>query len=148
MASRLERRVLKKQEREEKIAAQRAKFNARQRNKRIVNYTILGIVVLALGFGAWQIFKPQPAGEQDALAKCLTERGAIMYGTDWCPHCQEQKRLFGRSFQFVTYVNCDLNAAACQAAGIEGYPTWVLRGERLPGTLGLDLLAETAGCVA
>jgi len=28
------------------------------------------------------------------FAKCLTQKGAKMYGTFWCPHCQNQKKEF------------------------------------------------------
>ena len=28
-----------------------------------------------------------------------------MYGTEWCPHCQDQKRAFGTSFKYVQYIN-------------------------------------------
>lgn len=34
----------------------------------------------------------------DDFAKCLTEKGAKMYGTSWCGHCKNQKALFGDSF--------------------------------------------------
>ena len=45
--------------------------------------------------------RPEPAGPEDpkirALAEHLTEEGALFYGASWCPHCQEQKLLFGAS---------------------------------------------------
>ena len=31
-----------------------------------------------------------------ALAKHLTSSGAVMYSAYWCPHCHEQKELFGK----------------------------------------------------
>jgi glutaredoxin len=85
-------------------------------------------------------------GRYDELAKCLTEKGVVMYGTEWCPHCQNQKKLFGDSFQYATYVDCDKNAAACNAAGVEGYPTWVIGDARYPGTQNLYDLAQNSGC--
>jgi glutaredoxin len=70
-----------------------------------------------------------------------------MYGTDWCPHCQAQKRLFGSSFQYVNYVNCDLSADACQVAGVQGYPTWVFpNGKSLSGEQELETLASQVAC--
>jgi len=89
-----------------------------------------------------------PAGpsENDALAQCLTEQGAVMYGTEWCSHCKNQKASFGNSFQYINYVDCDKNGAACDAAGVTGYPTWVVNGQNYPGAQQLGRLASLAGC--
>ena len=35
------------------------------------------------------------------LAKSLKEKGAVMYGAYWCPHCKAEKARFGTSFQYV-----------------------------------------------
>ena len=85
-------------------------------------------------------------GEYDALAQCLTENGAVMYGTEWCSHCKSQKKLFGKSFEYVNYVDCDKNREACSMAGIQGFPTWVISGENYPGLQALDKLGSLAGC--
>ena len=89
---------------------------------------------------------PSVAGEYDELAKCLTAEGVKMYGTEWCSHCKNQKEAFGSSFQYVDYVDCDDNSAACTAAGVEGYPTWVIDGQKYPGEQALDKLAGLTGC--
>ena len=80
------------------------------------------------------------------LATCLTDNGATMYGTEWCGHCQNQKAMFGDSFKDVNFVDCDQDRSACQAAGIRGYPTWVIGGKQYPGTQSLATLAELVGC--
>ena len=70
-----------------------------------------------------------------------------MYGTEWCPNCQAQKRAFGKSFRFVAYQNCDANPQLCEVRGIDGYPTWILKdGTVLRGYQELTLLAERTGC--
>lgn len=89
---------------------------------------------------------PPANGNYDSLAQCLTEKGVVMYGTEWCPHCQDQKEMFGSSFQYVDYIDCDENRNACQAAGVRGYPTWVIEGQSHPGTQALATLANLAGC--
>jgi hypothetical protein len=142
--NRLERRAHRKEERETHIAQQRDQFRKRQRNKRIFNYTIIGIIVIALAYGLYVGLKSEP-GQHDELAQCLTAKGAVMYGTDWCPHCQDQKRMFGESFRYVTYVNCDRNQALpeCQ----EGYPNWVFpQGPSMPGVQPLATLKERTEC--
>ncbi len=84
-----------------------------------------------------------------ALAQCLSEKGAKMYGTTRCSHCNAQKEMFGyNAFQKVAFVDCDKNKNACWLAGVTGYPTWVFSdGTRLEGEQPLATLAQTAGCV-
>ncbi len=86
------------------------------------------------------------SAEYDDFAKCLTEKGATMYGTEWCPHCQNQKKEFGKSVQYIDYVDCDLNKNECLKAGVKGYPTWKIDGENYPGEQPLYRLASLTGC--
>lgn len=83
-----------------------------------------------------------------SFAECLTEKGAVMYGADWCPHCQNQKRMFGGAFSLVNYVECPDDPQRCLDAGIEGYPTWIFAdGTKLTGEQKLETLAEKTGCL-
>ncbi len=82
----------------------------------------------------------------DALAKCLTEKGVTMYGTTWCPHCNNQKKMFGTSFQYIMFVDCDAKPGTCSAAGVQGYPTWVINGTNYPGEQTAADLARYSGC--
>ena len=87
-----------------------------------------------------------------AFAQCLTEKGVKMYGASWCSHCQNQKALFGEAWRDVTYIECALptgrgQTAACQAAGIQAYPTWEFPdGSRQTGELTFKQLGEKSGC--
>lgn len=85
-----------------------------------------------------------PYGE---FAQCLTDNDVTMYGTDWCPNCQEQKRMFEVAFNNIDYVNCDFNTQVCRNQKIEGYPTWkkdlTLIGA---GVQTFKTLGEAAGC--
>lgn len=80
------------------------------------------------------------------LAKCLSEKGVVMYGTERCPHCIEQKELFGESFKFIIYVNCDYEYSKCSEAGVQFTPTWIVNGEKYVGVQSLEKLAELSGC--
>lgn len=88
----------------------------------------------------------------EEVALCLKEKGAVFYGAFWCPHCQEQKKLFGESMKHITYVECDpegknAQPEKCDKVGVEAYPTWVIPGkEKLTGTQGVQKLAAIAGC--
>lgn len=75
-----------------------------------------------------------------------------MYGAYWCPHCQEQKKMFGGSWDKVDYIECSLpnragETAICNQAGITSYPTWQFAdGTRKTGTLSLEDLSFFSGC--
>lgn len=89
----------------------------------------------------------------DDFAKCLTEKGAKMYGAFWCGHCQNQKEAFGASFQYVNYIECTENGVrgsfseTCKNAGIKGYPTWKFSdGGVKEGEVPMIELAKITGC--
>ena len=92
------------------------------------------------------------AGEYDAFAQCLTESGATFYGAFWCPHCNEQKQLFGSSQKYINYVECSLpdrsgQTTICNEEDITAYPTWVFGdGKRQEGRLSIIELSQLSGC--
>ena len=86
-----------------------------------------------------------------ALGKHLKQVGGKMYGAFWCPHCHEQKQLFGQeAFQQIDYIECDPRGKKpqpelCQAAKVEGFPTWKIKGQSVSGTQSLEELAVMSG---
>jgi hypothetical protein len=84
------------------------------------------------------------------LAQYLTQQGAVLYGAYWCPHCQDQKKLFGDAVQYINYVECDptgqdANPDECRGQNIKSYPTWVYQGTHYTGTQSLSKLATMVG---
>ncbi|NEQ45149.1 MAG: hypothetical protein F6K00_16940 [Leptolyngbya sp. SIOISBB] len=84
------------------------------------------------------------------LANYLTEQGVAMYGAFWCPHCEDQKAMFGDAVDRVPYVECDpegdnAQPELCMAKEIKGYPTWEINGEFYPGARSLEELAQLSG---
>lgn len=146
-ATKLEQRAASYESRESKIKLERERYAIRSRNKKIFNYTIVSLLIIAILFAFYLKFN-SASGINDTLAQCLTQKGVVMYGTEWCQHCQEQKQLFGQSFIYVNFVNCDLNPNACTAAGVEGFPTWVFTdGPSVSGKQSLEYLAKRSGCL-
>lgn len=86
-----------------------------------------------------------------ALADHLTQSGVKFYGAFWCPHCQDQKRLFGSAASRLPYIECSPDgqgapqAPICQAEKIESYPTWIINGKRVEAVLSLSQLADASG---
>ncbi|MDP4008803.1 MAG: thioredoxin family protein [Candidatus Peregrinibacteria bacterium] len=114
-------------------------------------YSVIGffIVAIAAGLIVKTVQKSGP-GEYDDFAACLTDNGAVMYGADWCSNCQAQKKMFGKSFEYIDYVQCDIEPEKCEAEGIEGYPTWK-NNSGMEGTLvgrGVQPLQDLANAFA
>lgn len=84
------------------------------------------------------------------LATHLSDSGATMYGAYWCPHCADQKAMFGDAADQLSYVECDpegenAQPELCQQKNIQGYPTWEIDGQLYPGVQPLDQLADLSG---
>ena len=81
------------------------------------------------------------------FAKFLREKNIVMYSAYWCPHCHDQKQLFGKeAVKELKVVECakdgkDNNYKLCQTKGIEGFPSWEINGEIYSGTRDLNDLA-------
>jgi len=124
--------------------------------------TIIGgvvVLLLAVGIVLFALSSDAPKGGvidmntvEARLAQCLKDQGAIFYGAFWCPHCANQKDLFGAAEDLLPYVECstpDGNAQLqiCKDKGVQSYPTWEFAdGSRLTGEQSFATLAEKAGC--
>lgn len=112
-------------------------------------WAALGLSALLIGS---MIYRSRAPGDLDAFASCLAEKKAVFYGAFWCPHCQRQKKLFGRSERLLPYVECSLPSGQgqtreCADKNITGYPTWMFADDsRETGELSLQRLAEKTGC--
>lgn len=122
------------------------------------NYTVLIVAAVILIFIGFAVANRQSSSLNqdmsylDEFAQCLSNEGAIFYGTFWCNHCEDQKRAFGSAFQYINYVECSTadgrgQLPACQQANIEAYPTWVFSdSSRQTGNLPLSILADKTAC--
>ena len=116
--------------------------------KKIALYAAIIVLFAGAYYAGWY----HKNHKYDAFAKCLASRQAKMYGLYWCPHCQEQKAMFGESFHDVPYVECAIKgsselAPACKMAGVKLFPSWQF-GTEAPkeGVLSLDALSDKTGC--
>ena len=121
------------------------------RNRFLTIFLPVAVVIVAVG--GYLIYQNTVAGEFDEFAQCLSERGVKMYGAFWCPHCENQKKDFGRSFRHVNYVECGVRGnqraqtGVCRQAGITSYPTWEFAdGSRVEGEKSLLILSGLSGC--
>lgn len=117
------------------------------------NFLIWGIAAIAIVSGVYFLIKANDGpGKLDIFAQCLKDKGAVFYGAFWCPHCQNQKAMFGKSVKLLPYVECSTpdgksQLQICQNKKIEGYPTWEFAdGSRESGEVPLEKLAQKTGC--
>ena len=120
---------------------------SQQSRKTLIWGGIVVLFVLAYAAG-WEHMNHR----YDGFAKCLSSKQVKMYGAYWCPHCAEQKEEFGKSFQYVNYVECAIHGSremtpACQAAGVLHYPSWQFGTSPLvEGKFPLQELSDKTGC--
>ena len=85
------------------------------------------------------------------LAEHLIASGAVMYSAYWCPHCHEQKELFGKeASDRLQVIECapdgqNNQAELCKRKGIQGFPSWEIGGKLDSGVKPLEQLAELSG---
>ena len=108
------------------------------------------IIILVLAVIFFTRNKDVEAGEYDNFAKCMTDTGAVFYGSFQCTHCTTQKNLFGNSMQYVNYVECGPlggpQTLTCQQAGVKSYPSWNINGAKYEGVQPLARLAVLTKC--
>ncbi len=131
-----------------------------------------GVTIVQSGSSGGQVFfDPRKAGDPDPksgweitttsgdaeiqLAKHLAKIGAKEYVAYWCPHCHEQKLLFGKeAYNIITENNVKTECAQdsplgkpqeCQAAGVQGFPTWIINGKSYSGVQNLNELTKASG---
>ena len=85
------------------------------------------------------------------FARFLRENNIVMYSAYWCPHCHDQKQLFGKeAVKELKIVECAKDGKnnqyeLCQKKGISGFPSWEINGKISSGTSELNELAIKTG---
>lgn len=121
-----------------------------KKTKQSILWIAVGIITIAsiVFLVRWQ----STPGKYDDFAQCLKDKGAVFYGAFWCPHCQNQKTMFGKSAKLLPYVECSTpdgksQLQICKDNNIKGYPTWEFAdGSRESGEVSLVKLEEKTGC--
>ncbi len=120
------------------------------KTKKIIPWIITVLVIG--GFVSLLVVQAKKPGKYDTFAQCLSDSGAKFYGAFWCPHCQAQKALFGKSAKLLPYIECSTpdgksQLPICTEKEIKGYPTWILPdGSRISGEQSFETLAEKTAC--
>lgn len=117
-------------------------------------YISIGVVVGIIAYTLWrqsanarpELAKPPFKKEtneplQLRVAKALTEKGCILYGSEECPFCVKQKQEFGEFINEIDYVDCQQTP---NPPSLDGIPSWFCKqtGETKPGYKTLDQLID------
>jgi hypothetical protein len=121
----------------------------RPKSSRFVWGVVVVVLLAATYYGGWY----RQSHRYDEFAKCVAAKPARMYGLYWCPHCADQKEMFGASFRYIPYQECAIKGSPheltpeCKAAGVKLFPSWQF-GNNPPkeGVLSLDELRDKTGC--
>ncbi len=82
------------------------------------------------------------------FAKFLNENKIIMYSAYWCPHCHDQKQLFGKkATEELSIIECAKDGInnqyeLCQEKEIDGFPSWEINNKIYTGTRDLKELVN------
>ena len=121
---------------------------------------LIATIIVIVGIGgliALLLMQAKKPGKYDTTAQCITDSGAKFYGAWWCPHCQAQKAMFGKSAKKLPYIECQTPDSKptkqCEDAGITKYPTWILPDNTLipiesGSGVSLETLAAKTNCQA
>lgn len=121
-----------------------------KKKKELTFWIVIALVLVALL--GWGMVNNAAPGKLDQFAQCLKDKGATFYGAFWCPHCQNQKQMFGSSAKLLQYVECSTpdgkgQLAICKEQNVTSYPTWRFAdGSELTGEVPLSQLASKTSC--
>ena len=91
-------------------------------------YLIGGIAALIIIIGTLFLLQKSTStvgpSNLDGFTQCIANSGAKFYGAFWCPHCRDQKTLFGSSVKLLPYIECSKpdglsQTDVCTTAGIK-----------------------------
>lgn len=125
--------------------------------KSLGSWIILAIILNGIVLLAFNLLSLSSQGNYDELAKCITAKGVVMYGSFKCGVCAKNRAIFGDSFKYIVEIEChpqgkNAQTDLCLKKEIQGTPTWVLQPEGIEqkrhlGFLSIEELKKFSGCV-
>lgn len=126
-------------QREEMLKQHEDTRRKKKKKTKLIIYSVIIIILLIIGGSIANYFLT--SGPYDDFAKCLTEKGAVMYGAiEWCKYTQGQAAMFGKSFKYIDYRD------ESELPGIRTRPTWVIDGKWYEKVQSFETLAIATGC--
>lgn len=115
--------------------------------KSMKKYFLMGGLMISLIIFSYTVYvRAQRPGEYNDFAKCLSEKGAVVYGNDFCSYTVRQLNFFGKSKEFLNYVKCYDNQELCDGKNVRTTPTWEIDGKMYEQVQSFEKLASLSGC--
>src|SRR3989338_8143620 len=133
-----EKARLEHEERVKNEEAGRQQKEMKKSKRLILTLSLLFLIILAIAIPTY-LYKTSP-GKYDNFAKCLKEKGAVMYGAKWCMYTQAQKTMFGKSFKYLDYRD------HTTGPNIKVTPTWIIKENRYERVQSFERLSALTGC--
>ena len=118
------------------------------RKKALLTFGIAILLIVGLWIIASSITKYTGYAIQenfDDFAKCLSEK-TILYVSETCPHCANQKAMFKDSIKYLNLVECSVEKELCLEKNLEGVPAWEINGEIYYGVQDFEILSDITDC--
>ena len=113
----------------------------------IRKYVLAFLVILIIIFSSLTVYSyTQKQGKYDGFARCLSEKGAIVYGNDYCQYTNKQLNFFGKSKKYLSYVKCADNQSLCDTKKVSITPTWEIDGRFYEQVQTFEKLSILTGC--
>ena len=123
---------------------------------------IAWLVFLVTWFSSGQVFGDSSRNQEVSrerlvkFAKCITEKGWVLYSSFTCSACRAQVELFGQATAHLKIIECnphapDTQVQQCLEKKIRHTPTWLMEKngaefKRFKGFKKLEDLAFMTGC--
>lgn len=105
---------------------------------------LIGVMALAY-FLIAKPFSPIDVKTSEEIAKCIG-KNSVVYVQLGCPHCENQKKMFGDNYKYINSIDCFYKREECSQAEISATPTWVIKNKKYPGVQEIEKLRELTGC--
>ena len=122
------------------VEEKKAKINP----KKYFIFIAVILIIILLSLSVFNYIKKP--GKYDDFAKCLTEKGAVIYGNDYCQYTNKQLNFFGKSEEYLNYIRCSENQKLCDDKNIKITPTWEINGKMYEQVQSFETLSAISGC--
>jgi glutaredoxin len=114
--------------------------------KRVKSNIITLVIIIAIIIFSFIILNTNNKAEiSKETAKCIGDKSTL-YVQLGCPHCEDQKEMFGENLQHINVIDCYYEKEKCISQNISMIPTWDISDKYYVGVQSIDKLKTLTGC--